>query len=52
MYKYLLQSVEGVQWFGIVALLLFFGVFCAAVLWVFLSKKSRWDAQARLPLEE
>ncbi len=52
MYKYLLQSVENVNWFGITALLIFFSVFCVAVLRVFLCKKSKWEEQARIPLED
>lgn len=52
MYKYLLQSVEGIQWFGITALLIFFGAFCFALIRLFFSKNSRLDELARLPLED
>lgn len=52
MFKYLLQSVEGIQWFGITALLIFFGTFLFAVLRVFFSKKNNWEAESRLPLED
>jgi len=52
MYKYLLQSVEGIQWFGIIAFLIFFGTFCFALVRVFFGKKSNWDAEARLPLDD
>lgn len=52
MYKYLLQSVEGIQWFGITAFLIFFGTFCFALARVFFSKKGTWDADARLPLDD
>ncbi len=52
MYKYLLQSVEDVNWFGITALLIFFGVFCAVLVRVFFTKKSTWEAKARIPLED
>ncbi len=52
MYKYLLQSVEGIQWFGITALLIFFGTFCFALIRVFFSKGNDLDAMARKPLED
>lgn len=52
MYKYLLQSVEGIQWFGIGTLLLFFGVFLFAVIRTFLSKKENMRRMAELPLED
>ena len=52
MYKYLLQSVEGIQWFGITALLIFFSTFCFALIRVFFSKGSNLDEMARKPLED
>lgn len=52
MYKYLLESVEGVQWFGITALLIFFCTFLVALLRTFLTKKSDWDALAALPFND
>lgn len=52
MYKYLLQSVEGIQWFGIVTLLLFFGTFCFATIRAFLFRKEDAQHMAHLPLED
>ncbi|MEI6411393.1 MAG: hypothetical protein WCR52_18535 [Bacteroidota bacterium] len=53
MYKYLLQSVDGVQWFGIAALLLFFCAFCFAFFRAFfLSDQKDMDYLAQLPLDE
>lgn len=52
MYKYLLQSVDGVQWFGVAALLIFFGVFCVALFRVFFTSRSDLDAAARLPFDD
>ncbi len=52
MYKYLLQSVEGIQWFGIVTLLLFFSTFCIASIRAFLSRKEDMQEMANLPLED
>lgn len=52
MYKYLLESIDGIQWFGIITLLLFFGTFCIAVLRAFLTKKKQSQYMANLPLED
>ena len=52
MYKYLLQSVEGIQWFGIGTLLLFFCTFCFAAIRAFISKKEDMQRMAELPLED
>lgn len=52
MYKYLLESVEGIQWFGIGTLLLFFCTFCFAAIRAFMSKKEDMDRMANLPLED
>ncbi|MCB0527103.1 MAG: CcoQ/FixQ family Cbb3-type cytochrome c oxidase assembly chaperone [Saprospiraceae bacterium] len=52
MYKYLLQSVEGIQWFGIITLLLFFGTFCLAIIRAFFSKKEDMQRMSNMPLED
>ena len=52
MYKYLLQSVEGIQWFGIGTLLLFFITFSIAAIRAFISKKEDMQHMAALPLED
>ncbi|MCC7503940.1 MAG: hypothetical protein IT259_01515 [Saprospiraceae bacterium] len=52
MYKYLLESVDGVQWFGVIALLIFFSTFCVALFRVFFSNNAELEATARLPLED
>ena len=52
MYKYLLQSVDGIQWFGIGTLLLFFITFCTAAIRAFLSRKEEMDRMAQMPLED
>ena len=52
MYKYLLQSVEGIQWFGIATLLLFFGTFCFAAIRAALSGKEDMRRMAELPLDD
>jgi hypothetical protein len=52
MYKYLLQSVDGIAWFGITTLLLFFITFCLAIIRVFFFKKETVEHIAGLPLED
>lgn len=52
MYKYLLEPVAGIQYFGIVTLVLFFTVFCLALLRAFFSRKEETDRMARLPLDD
>lgn len=53
MFKYILQTVEGIQWFGIASLLLFFITFCVAFFRAFfLGNKKQLDHMARLPLED
>ncbi|MFN0213900.1 MAG: hypothetical protein ACKVT2_06555 [Saprospiraceae bacterium] len=52
MYKYLLQSVEGIQWFGIATLLLFFCTFSFAAIRAFIFKKEEMDRMAKMPLED
>ncbi|MBK8424711.1 MAG: hypothetical protein IPL27_01465 [Lewinellaceae bacterium] len=52
MYKYLLQSVDGIQWFGIITLLIFFGTFCVVSIRAFISQKEEMQRMANLPLED
>lgn len=52
MYKHILQSVEGLNWFDIVPTVLFFTAFVIASLIALFSKKSELDRVARLPLED
>ncbi len=52
MYKYLLESVDGIQWFGIGSLLIFFFTFCFAAIRAFLSKKEDMERMANMPLED
>jgi hypothetical protein len=52
MYKYLLQSVDGIQWFAITTLVIFFGTFCVASIRAFISRKEEMQYMANLPLED
>ena len=52
MYKYILQSVENVNWLAIGPLIIFF-VFFTGVVIMALSKKKGWiEKMGHLPLEE
>ncbi len=52
MYKYILQSVENINWLAIGPLILFF-VFFTAVIWMALSRKKTYiDKMEQLPLED
>jgi hypothetical protein len=52
MYKYLLQSVEGIQWFAIGTLILFLGTFCIAIFKAAFARKEEMNQMANLPLED
>ena len=52
MYKYILQSVENINWLAVASLVIFFIIFVVSVLWAFMSKKEYVDKMANLPLEE
>jgi hypothetical protein len=52
MYKYLLQSIEGIAWFGTAALLIFFVVFCVALWRAFSSHNDEMQYMAELPLQD
>jgi len=52
MYKYILQSVEGIQLFGISAFLIFFATFLVVVYRAVRSSKTEMDHAAHLPLED
>ncbi len=52
MYKYLLQSVEGIQWIGIGTLLLFFCTFCVVAIRAFIFRKEEMERMANMPLED
>lgn len=51
MYKHILQSVSGLNWFAIVPLLIFFITFCVVVLMIFKKDKAEAEAMARMPLD-
>ena len=52
MYKYILESVENINWLAVASLLVFFVIFVVSTMWAFLSKKEHIDKMANLPLEE
>ena len=52
MYKNVLTDIPGIEYYPIVALLLFFGFFVALVVWFFRVDKTKLEEIARQPLEE
>ncbi len=52
MYKYILQSVENINWLAVASLVIFFVIFIISALWAFLSKKEFVDRMANMPLED
>jgi len=51
MIRDVLQHVGGIGLYGMVSLLLFFGVFVGVLVWAFRLERGHLDAAARLPLE-
>ena len=52
MYKNVLSSIPGIEYYPIVALLLFFGFFAALLVWFFKVDRARLDVLARQPFED
>ena len=50
--KYLLESIEGLNWLTIIPLVFFFCLFIAIVYVTFIKKKSFNDYMANLPLDD
>ena len=51
MYKYILQSIEHVNWLAIGSLVLFFAVFVGSTIWILTKKKGFIEKMSRMPLE-
>jgi hypothetical protein len=51
MYKYILQSVENVNWLAVASLIIFFVIFVVSAMWAFMSKKDFIDKMSKLPLD-
>lgn len=52
MYKNVLASIPGIEWYPIVALVLFFGFFTVLIVWFFKADKKRLDALSRSILQD
>jgi hypothetical protein len=52
MIKNVLQTLGGIQGYGILSLCLFFSVFTAALVWALTLRRSHLEAMAKLPLED
>lgn len=51
MYKNVLQAIEGIGIFPLISMLIFMGVFLAAIIWFFKADKEHLQRMAELPLE-
>jgi cbb3-type cytochrome oxidase subunit 3 len=52
MYKYILQSVDNINWLAVASLVVFFVIFVVSALWAFMSKKEFVDKMAQMPLDD
>ena len=52
MYKYLLESIDQINWLAIVPLVLFFTFFVATLVYVMRINKEHVSKMERLPLDE
>jgi len=52
MYKYILESINQINWLAIVPLLIFFVFFLVTIIQVLAKKKSFIEKMEKLPLEE
>ncbi len=52
MSKYILQSIENINWLAIMPLILFFVFFVVVTVRAILAKRTLMDQMSKLPLEE
>lgn len=52
MYKNVLASIPGIEYYPIVALVLFFGFFTVLIVWFFRADKTQLDEHARQPFDQ
>jgi cytochrome c oxidase cbb3-type subunit IV len=57
MYKQVMSGIPGIEFYPIVALLLFFGFFTSVIIWYFMAERSpkwkqRLEILSRQPLED
>ena len=52
MYKYILGSVENLNWLAVVSLVLFFTFFIVSTIWILTKKKDFIERMSNMHLEE
>ncbi len=52
MYKNVLSSIPGIEWYPIAALIVFFGFFIGLLIWYVRADKHRLEVLSRMPLED
>ena len=50
--KHNMETIEGIETYPIMALLIFFAFFVGLALWVFLYKKEKMDEMSQIPLKD
>jgi len=51
MYKNVLQNIPGIEFYPIIALVVFFAFWAGVMVWFFRADKRQLDVMARLPLD-
>lgn len=51
MYKNILQSIQGVEIYPLISMMIFFGLFVSVLVWFFRADKSHLKRMAEMPLE-
>ncbi|MBS1537364.1 MAG: cytochrome C oxidase Cbb3 [Bacteroidetes bacterium] len=51
MYKNILQSIQGVEIYPLISMMIFFGLFLSVIVWFFRADKRHLQEMAELPLD-
>jgi hypothetical protein len=51
MYKNILQSIQGVEIYPLISMMIFFGLFVAVIVWFFRADKRHLQKMAEMPLD-
>jgi len=52
MYKNVLEHIPGIEYYPVLALILFFGFFLGLIVWFFRTDKQRMEHLSTLPLDD
>ncbi len=51
MYKNILQSIQGVEIYPLISMMIFFGLFLSVIVWYFRADKRHLQQMAEMPLD-